>query len=392
MREKNNNASLSVDDFKRIFYQRLNFNRNKIFLINLCFGVVKFFILLLIKKPKIINSTKENLFIVTTDNQYEVLEKTLKVSLNKSEIIISKNYDDNLRANTWRGFLVSKIISIKNVKTKFNFLFNNPHAVRDLYYLVFAESIINNISNYIRESNVKNLIYASDHGLICSFFIVAIENIDRKSFYVQHGMVTDKFPELKANYFFSYGKYSSKCYINNNNCKIIEVGRSYSENNDLINNKESNNRIGISINKLDSLIKLNQVIKKINYLFPEYDIIIRLHPSQDKTKFKNFNLYEGSLSNYFNLISIHLSCESSIHLDSIFFKTPTFYINILQQKFSHYYDYYNFLKNGLIEDFNEVKSPFNYINDIDISENYISNIKTGLDPSIIINKYLTKNV
>jgi hypothetical protein len=392
MRKKKHNESLSLKDYNRIFYQRLNFNRDKNFLINLCFGVIKFFIFLIKKKSTIINSTKENLFIITTKNQFEVLSKTTKLSLNNSEVIMSLNNKDNLIKNSWEGFLGNKVLSIVSLKIKLKFLLNNPHAVRDLYYVIFTESIIDNISSYIRKSNFRNIIYASDHGLISSFFIVAIRNLNINSFDVQHGMVTDKFPELEANYFFSYGKYSSFCYQNKTNCKIIEVGRSYSVNNDFVNNSKENNRVGISINELDCEIKLEQVIKYIHKSFPEFEVIIKLHPSQDRNKFRKFNIYEGSLSNYFDTIDIHLSCESSIHLDSIFFKTPTFYANILHEKFMHNYDYYNFIKFGLIVDFIEIKTPFNYINDIEISKNYIANIETRIDPSIIINKYLTENV
>ena len=388
---KQKKTTLIIEDYNRIFYQRLNFNRDKNFLINLCFGVIKFFFLLIKKKSTIINSTKENLFIITTKNQFEVLRKNIKLSLHNSESIISVDNNDTFSKKNWEGFLVNKILSIRNIKTKINFLYNNPHAIRDLYYVIFAESIIDNIINYLTKSKFKNIVYASDHGLICSFFIIAIRNVNIKSFYIQHGMVTNKFPELEANYFFSYGKHSSLCYMNKNNSKIIEVGRNYSvKTYDSIKNNIK--RIGISINELDSITKLNQVIENINNLHPEYEIIIRLHPALNKNKFKKFNLYEGNLSDYFKSINIHLSCESSIHLDSIFFKTPTFYTNILHTKFTHNYDYYNFIKNGLIVDFNEIKNPFNYINDIDISENYISNIKTGIDPSIIINKYLTENV
>ena len=388
---KQKNIILSLEDYNRIFYQRLNFNRNKNFLINLCIGLIKFFVLLIKKKPTTINSRKKNLFLITTNNQFEVLSKTLKDLSHNSAAIITINNNDILSKQNWEGFLLNKTFLIKNLKTKINFLYNNPHVVRDLYYLVFAESIIQNIINYLTKSKFKNIVYASDHGLICSFFIIAIRNVNIKSFYIQHGMVTNKFPELEANYFFSYGKYSSICYLNKNNSKIIEVGRNYSvKTYDSIKNNIK--RIGISINELDSITKLNQVIENLNNLFPEYEIIIRLHPALNKNKFKKFNLYEGNLTDYFNRINIHLSCESSIHLDSIFFKTPTFYTNILHSKFTHNYDYYNFIKNGLIVDFNEIKNPFNYINDIDISENYISNIKTGIDPSIIINKYLTENV
>lgn len=139
------NESLSIKDYNRIFYQRLNFNRDKNFLINLCFGLIKFSILLIKKKATIINSTKENLFIITTNNQFEVLGKTLKASLHNSEAIITVKNIDNLGKKRWERFLVNKILSIRNLKTKFNFLYNNPHAVRDLYYVIFTESIINNI-------------------------------------------------------------------------------------------------------------------------------------------------------------------------------------------------------------------------------------------------------
>jgi hypothetical protein len=81
MIEKKYNDSLSLKDYNRIFYQRLNFNRNKNFLINLCFGVIKFFILLLKKKPTIINYPNKNLFLITTNNQLEVLRKNIKLSL-----------------------------------------------------------------------------------------------------------------------------------------------------------------------------------------------------------------------------------------------------------------------------------------------------------------------
>ena len=388
---KKKNIYLSIEDYNRIFYQRLNFNRDKNFLINLCFGLIKLFILFLKKKPTIVNTRNKNLFLITTNNQYEVLSKIIESFSLSSEVITTINKNDFLNKQNWEGFLIDKKIIYKNLKTKINFLFCNPHAVRDLYYIIFAESIIDNIVNYITKSKFENIVYASDHGLICSFFIVAIRNLNIKSFYIQHGMVTNKFPELEANYFFSYGKYSSLSYLNKNNSNVIEVGRNYSvKTYDSV--KNNIDRIGISINELDSKTKLNQVIENINNLYPQYEVIIKLHPSQNRNKFKKFNLYDGNLNNYFNSINIHLSCESSIHLDSIYFKTPTFYINILHTKFTHNYDYYNFIKNGLIVDFNEIKNPFNYINDINISENYINNIKTGLDPSIIINKYLNENV
>ena len=84
---KQKNIILSLEDYNRIFYQRLNFNRNKNFLINLCFGLIKFFVLLLKKKPTIINSRKKNLFLITTNNQFEVLSKTLKDLSHNSEAI-----------------------------------------------------------------------------------------------------------------------------------------------------------------------------------------------------------------------------------------------------------------------------------------------------------------
>jgi hypothetical protein len=375
---------LNNKDLDRIFYQRLNFNLEKSLFKAFTKGILKF-LQLKFTVRRITNSdhTKSDLLIIIgSKNQYQVLKSI--IDNNKYSNIIANNSYGAILPN-WTNIIYPSQFPRNLFKRKITYLLNHPFIIRDLYYFIYAESIIDNIIRFLESNSIKRMVFANDHSLINSFFIVASRKCKIKTFYIQHGMVKDNFPPLEYSYFFSYGKFSTEAYERIKNTRIIEVGRNYpiEKSKKTIYNSEF---IGLSITELDCSKKIKKVIERLNNDYPLYKIIIRPHPAMKLAKvFKNLIIDNSNLEEYFGKIGFHVSGVSSIHLDSIYYKTPTFLVDILGN--NKYDDWYGFEQNKLLPTYEEINDHINYWK-YEIAELYIKNVHTKKNPSLEIQRHL----
>lgn len=366
---------LNKVELERIFYQRLNFEYRGHTFLRMAEGILKawvFFISLFYLKFQRKNKSQISgkLFVYTSKNQSDVL-RPIELKLDNTSSLVFKNSFDLIRYVSISPF------SFRFDKEKITWVLKNWVSVIDIFFVIYSEAIVKSLIKKLH--CVDRLFLASDHGMIVSFFIVATRNLNIKRFYVQHGMVTSKFPKLEFNTYFSFGETSVNCYQNLNSTRVLNVGKRYA--NPPQGNKLKNNRIGISINELDSKSKLNYSIFYLKRLNPTVEIIVRPHPAMSYKSSNDILIHNGTLDDYFDQIDINLSCESTIHLDSIYYNTPTYYINLLRDL--KFFDYYGFLKNELIEHFNYSLEGSSQIN-FTIAEKYIANIWTKEDPLDII--------
>ena len=212
------------------------------------------------------------------------------------------------------------------------------------------------IDDIMGKSNALQLIVMSnDHCLESRCIIETAARYNKKTLYVQHASISDKFPPLHFTYSFldgldSYQKYKKIGDIEGNvflsgSPRFDEIA-TIAKNNDLYD-------VGIALNALDNLNKVKELCLYISIHFSK-KIIVRPHPSIWKSFDSYFFKEEGiAISNstnessfaFLSKIKVMIANESSIHLDAALMGIPSILFNFNS---SVIIDWYSFIKNGLI--------------------------------------------
>lgn len=377
--------SLHKSELERVFYQRLNFNLESSLWKCVFKGSISFAKGLLGSNLAIQSSKHGDvLSVITTQNQYQVLNPVL-TKLEGAYTINTLNISpQSTNLLTWKDKLFFPRLS----PAKLKMIFKNPHLFRDIFWILYAERIISNVRGFIAKNEIKKVVLASDHGIIHSMLTVAIRELNVQSFYVQHGMVSNRFPPLEYDFFFAYGNKSISCYRKlNTNINCVPVGRVYTQSAEI--EKKDNLKIGVSINLLDDFNKVILLLTDLKRLHPSKELIVRPHPRLGNIPELNVTIFSGALEDYFSEIEIHLAGDSSIHLDSIYFRTPTYYCDLLSVGNEIFRDYYGFVESGLVPLYTGTAlSPRLKVNSLEIAKEYIYNISSRLAPESRIIEFL----
>jgi hypothetical protein len=373
------NKVLNIKDLERIFYQRLNFNLESRLVLNAFYGIAAFVKNFLRDDLIYQPSEGRTLCLISTFNQEQVMTPIIR---NLGGCLVLNTYDKSLKGKSILS-LRDKIFGMALSPRKIKFLINHPHLLRDIFWFFYAETILERIKEFIIIHKISRLIVASDHGIVQSLFTVAIRELKVKSYYIQHGMVTEKFPALEYDYFFAYGERSIGSYSSlNKSIKCLPVGKVYAIKKNGIPNMSC--EIGLSINMLDCMVRINDLIDRLKIKFPDKQIIVRPHPRLKDTSCLKGVIFRGPIEEYFANIAFHIAGDSSIHLDSIFYDTPTYYSDLLDESYTTLKDGYGFLGSGLVESFKFENSWKLRGNDSAIAQQYIANIETKTSPVDVI--------
>lgn len=403
---------ISEEDFKRIFYHSLNFSRTKASIGVLLKGLLKFFRELFYFLKAQFNRKKVSHFItringggyivvISTFNQLDIVDRLNFDKQNTLYILSGKQFVRDYMKNylLWNDLKFSsnpgkQKIQLNNVKWfRFNKVWGNLDQIFGFRYY------LNSIIELVGKTDPKCVVLLNDHSIIQSCFIVASRYAKFKTAYIQHGMTTDKFPPLEFDLTFLYGIESKNRYRFSKH-KVgtcYEVGKVY--NHYQIKEQGRGKLIGLSLNLLDNtddILEFLQNLKKNGH----HEILVKPHPRMtlDPGILKlGVKVYDSpGLAGYFHQIDIHFASQSSIHLDSLYFKTPSFSVDLNDNGYS---DYYGFIKSGLIPEvrkddlnFSEIR---NIVNDyfsqerLRIASLYQKNILTGTDSAEEIMKIIT---
>ncbi|MCG6325589.1 hypothetical protein WMQ43_18105 [Vibrio diabolicus] len=211
------------------------------------------------------------------------------------------------------------------------------------------------IDIFSANSGVRVLVMSNDHNVDNSCAKLVAESMSIKTIYLQHAAVSSLFPKLSFDFAILDGRHTLQEY-NKNGIETDDVHKIFLTGMSKIKPKcdreKVSNRVGFSINKLDDIELSISLVSSLLSL--GYKVTVRPHPALSIEKILvNYpkdiiisNPAEQSVASYLSDISFHISGESSIHLESVFSGVDSYYIRL--HNFEHLYDYYQFVRNGLV--------------------------------------------
>lgn len=230
-------------------------------------------------------------------------------------------------------------------------------AYRYFNFLFEAIGIYEISLKKLRKLKPKAIIFANDHIPKHRALLLAAKQLNIKTYYLQHASISNTYPPLSFDLALLEGKDSfikyKLCGEISSEVKFVGMPK-FDE--FLKNRKELRNEIesiGIAANPLDKLKYIYLLIHVLNTNFKGKRVCLRMHP-QDKRTLKHDLLdYEISDPNkekafdFLKSVDFLISGESSIHLESALLYIPSITFGFNDE--NHVPDYYEYVKNGLIQ-------------------------------------------
>ncbi len=198
------------------------------------------------------------------------------------------------------------------------------------------------------------IVFSNDHTTACRSLLEVAEKQGRKTLYVQHASVTEKFPPLRFSYSFLDGKESLEKYqkVGKADGCIFLSGSPRFDDIAKIEKREKAYDVGIALNLMDNK---ERVLELCRYIAAHYsrNIVIRPHPRMkwDMSEFvkDEYVISDSKTESSFSFLSkvrVMIANESGIHLDAALMEVPSALYNFRD---SEILDWYSYIKNGLIK-------------------------------------------
>ncbi len=210
---------------------------------------------------------------------------------------------------------------------------------------------------WLDKSKISNLFLANDHVTYMRALLMACNDSNVQTIYVQHAAVTEKFPPLISTYSFLDGQDSLDKYTTNNKLiksKVYVVGGTRF---DLAKPKDvqNNDRLGIALTRSDEKPLWEVLISSLKKNYDK-EIVLRPHPRMDLESIKEYcnnnsvifsdPSKEDSFS-FLNNISVLIANETSTHLDAMLMHRPSVLYTGLSS--TGLRDHYGMVQKGLLK-------------------------------------------
>lgn len=294
-------------------------------------------------------------FLALTKNNYDALEETYRQTPNSVLVsffrfrstINNETYYYTLRLKFFYCFIYPFLWS------KY-YILHKKKAIRfyDLFYAVngtYEESL-----RLLKKTSPKAIVFSNDHLIIARALLLAANDLGIKTYYIQHASVSEYFPPLEFTHSLLEGQDALDKY---KLCGAVEsfihlVGMpKFDQYSDYINTNKSVKKIGVAFNLNDNLQSVYNFVSELKNR--SINIVIRPHPGDDRdlSIFSGFEISnskeEGSFDFLIKIDAI-IAGDSSIHLEAVHVNVYPVYF-IFQRATDSRFDYYKFVKNGLVE-------------------------------------------
>lgn len=346
-----------------IFYQRIHFPigfENYSFLRCLVFGCARALKSLLTARKlpdhqkRTFNEKASVLMIVSSQNQKRILADICQRLGFKVNIIASNTQFkiDSKECITWDALFRSNF----SVGMNFNPVWKSRNLLLkpskkflwlDLDKILRLRSSLRLAIEILQQGNYDMVMMANDHSFLQRLFLHASKETGVKSAYIQHALVSERFPKLDFDYAFLYGQETLRKYKVHEDTKVFITGMYEPKLTQFTRDLKRHKVVGIAVNKLDCFKKVEALAHE---LISRYNsrVLIRLHPNQSMSSLgfldANIEFSQGSLDEYLQRIDFNISANTSFHLDSILRGVPSFYCELGSQLI----DYYGFVQSGLV--------------------------------------------
>ncbi|PQJ18521.1 hypothetical protein [Nonlabens tegetincola] len=278
--------------------------------------------------------------------------------------ILSSSAVDNLKGET---ISINRLLLLISIMANSSRFLNSWKNGKDLYYIkhnffrMLKLSGLELIFEHLLKDQ-RTILKFNDHNPYSFLLFDLAKKLNVKTVYIQHSPVSERFPELHHDLNVLFSEDSVEKYKNENNKRIIKLfdfrflsGLKYRK------YKTRNRKILIAFNQLDDL---DQVLKIVNNLNADFELILRPHPA-DKRDIKSIELIDNvkrsrnkSIFDDLKEVTYVICNETAVPLESIFLDKLTFKAAFLSESF----DNYGFIRQGLIkEEFTELQDLVNSI-------------------------------
>lgn len=259
--------------------------------------------------------------------------------------------DLEVEFRSFRNVLICALIRRPKIILKYLPLFLGNIA----YYSYFV--------NLIERYRPPLIIVSNDHYPLYRSVLLAAKKIGVKTVYVQHANVTQDFPSLVSDYALLDGKIAEEMYTSGRSTetdvRLIGAPRLFAEQSPSNIQEETSlhrsrkGTIGVAYSILDDLKCVETLLKRIRNELPNYQIILRPHPADDRALMAIVQDYGISVSDskhensagFLKRIEFLIAGDSGIHLDAAANTVrPIAYSFTPNTDFE---DYYGFLSCGL---------------------------------------------
>ena len=377
-----------------------------------------------IKNIKHVFSRNKIVFYVISKNNYSSVQPVYeKLPVNTRVIFADRVFDKNVPL--FLPVIVAALFSFIFFPQVLYHYFNCSKEERERFKKGVSDILISYPFYYtsylwFKVMNPKGIVISNDHVYSTRVLVFWAKKFNIPSFYIQHASVTENFPVLEMEYAFLEGEDAKIKYVlaGSNPDKIQLVGIpkldcAYSK----INYNKRIKTIGVASNGLESSGGVIDMIFFLVTQFPDIKIVYRPHMSQYYDKQSKIELnsvfnrmpkdvfisnpLKEPVIDYLAQLDCMIAGDSSIHLEAVMLNINCIYFS----QSSQYFDYYGYVKNGLIEyakNYEELrKIIINLKNDRQFvrykSKKYCSTVETEFDgksadlvASLLMNKVLTK--
>lgn len=229
----------------------------------------------------------------------------------------------------------------------------------DAYWVSYGYYITMRL--FLRRTRPAALVVANDHVMWTRALVLAAQQENIPTVYVQHASVTERFPPLTVDYALLEGEDSlykyAACGPSSSHIFLVGVPR-FDGYADQVNCQKQVRVVGIGTNTQNTAEQVHQLGQKLQRL-PEIKFIFRPHPSDTrKEMWQQLAVQYGwGFSNpshetafqFLTHIDALIAGESNIHLEAALLNVVPLYYDFLGQR----HDFYGFLRRGLVEGFTE---------------------------------------
>ena len=214
----------------------------------------------------------------------------------------------------------------------------------------------------------KLLIFTNDHFHKMRSLIWAAKQVNIPTVYIQHASVTNCFPPLIFDLSLLEGQDALDKYqgIGPISGKVELIGMpKIDEYLQFRNHQKNIRKIAVCTTVLDQESIVLNLLDQLNTAFPELAITFRKHPRDERV----FILPEGvmesdpSKESIFELLKTQdllIAGDTSTHIEAILLNIPCIYFQLNP----NFYDYYDYIKQGLIKEITSIEKMVDYINEI----------------------------
>lgn len=330
----------------RSFVQKLNF-------IGKC--LTKDFLLIFSRTPK---EVKGKLWLVSlTSNNYNSLEFLLDKIENTRPVYVKNNSfilgqdNSNLYPLIYNLKFFYDLLALICLPVLIIF------SVKRKLYKRHWVLIFNILGYYFEAKRIlkkwkpEALVFANDHLVVSRCMLLAAKKLNIKTIYIQHACVTHNFPPLEFDLSLLEGEDSQDKYVHiSGEVRLIGMPKFEHYRNAYAITKEVTN-IGISINEFDDIKNAIILCQWIYEAGTFNTITIRPHPAiKWNHKLPDYFIISDPSTEtsfeYLSKIQVHVSGDSSIHLEAVLMGAISLYYNFTEGKLIN--DFYGFLNKGLI--------------------------------------------